>query len=244
MDETAILVPVYKDKLDSFEELSFNRLISIFNKTVILIVAPTDLNIDKSLLIDPMIKVKRFDSHFFKSVTSYSRLLTSIEFYKEFSDYKYILIHQLDCYLFNNNIEHFVNQGFDYIGAPWIKGVKRTAFRLAPTYFLKSLIKNNLYKFVGNGGLSLRNIQTSINVLEKVKFKFENFPGNEDYFWSFYVPERYKKFKIADFDTALSFSFETDPRKCLELNNGNLPFGCHGWQKELEFWSPFINMAR
>jgi hypothetical protein len=48
-------------------------------------------------------------------------------------------------------------------------------------------------------------------------------------------------FRIAPVEIASRFSIEADPKKYYELNNRELPFGCHAWEKyEPEFWKEFI----
>ena len=65
---------------------------------------------------------------------------------------------------------------------------------------------------------------------------------NEDEFWSFIAPRYFKDFKVADFECAMYFSFETQPRRLYKTTNNKLPFGCHAWQKyDPEFWKEFIN---
>src|SRR5262249_54514416 len=39
----------------------------------------------------------------------------------------------------------------------------------------------------------------------------------------------------------LSFAFEVAPRLCLQLNGGQLPFGCHAWpQYDRQFWQAYL----
>ena len=64
---------------------------------------------------------------------------------------------------------------------------------------------------------------------------------NNDLFWSWqavrYVPE----FKIPDWKTGLRFAFEAAPRRCFELNNRKLPFGCHAWARyDRTFWESYL----
>ena len=64
---------------------------------------------------------------------------------------------------------------------------------------------------------------------------------NSDMFWGdkaiSYLPE----FKVASFEEGLQFAFEAAPRRCLELNDGRLPFGCHAWAKyDRGFWEPLL----
>jgi hypothetical protein len=64
---------------------------------------------------------------------------------------------------------------------------------------------------------------------------------NEDQFWSDQATKYYPAFRIASFETGLRFAFEVDPRRCYELNNQTLPFGCHAWHKyDRSFWEPYL----
>lgn len=64
---------------------------------------------------------------------------------------------------------------------------------------------------------------------------------NNDLFWSFRAVELMPEFRIPDWRTGLRFSFEAPPRRCFELNDGRLPFGCHAWPKyDRAFWEPHL----
>jgi hypothetical protein len=44
---------------------------------------------------------------------------------------------------------------------------------------------------------------------------------------------------------ALEFAFERYPRKCFKLNNHNLPFGVHAWEKyDKSFWLNHVDSIR
>ena len=65
--------------------------------------------------------------------------------------------------------------------------------------------------------------------------------GHEDIFWSFVARHYLPGFRTATVEDALRFSFELHPRKCFELNGGELPFGCHAWVKyDRDFWEPYL----
>jgi len=65
---------------------------------------------------------------------------------------------------------------------------------------------------------------------------------NEDIFWGVYVPRVYKWFRVAPFEEAYKFSMEYNCEKLFELNQRQVPFGCHQWYKGefLKFWTPHI----
>lgn len=64
---------------------------------------------------------------------------------------------------------------------------------------------------------------------------------NNDIFWSDQAVSYLPDFKVASLEEGLRFAFEVAPRKCLEMNGGKMPFGCHAWALwDREFWEPFI----
>jgi hypothetical protein len=82
--------------------------------------------------------------------SSYSNLLSSLEFWNLFKGEK-ILIYQEDSCIFKSHIEDFIN--YDYIGAPWPKN------------------QNDNDLCVGNGGFSLRTKKCMIDVIKKISIQ-------------------------------------------------------------------------
>lgn len=67
---------------------------------------------------------------------------------------------------------------------------------------------------------------------------------NNDYFWSFRAAHYLPTFKVATVEDGLRFAFEAAPRMCFELNQRQLPFGCHAWTKfDRGFWEPHLLRA-
>lgn len=63
---------------------------------------------------------------------------------------------------------------------------------------------------------------------------------HEDTIWCIYVPQ-FIDYKVAPAGEALKFAFEANPSLLYKMNNGELPFGCHAWERyETAFWQPFI----
>jgi hypothetical protein len=67
---------------------------------------------------------------------------------------------------------------------------------------------------------------------------------NNDQFWSYHASRYKPDFKLATVEEGLQFAFEAAPRKCLELNGGRMPFGCHAWARyDRAFWEPYLLAA-
>jgi hypothetical protein len=177
---------------------------------------------------------KRFAAGAFRNTSHYSRLLVSDDFYASFSDYDYVLVHQLDCLLFSDRLLEWCERGYDYVGAPWTRHTPA-----GEPYFTE----------VGNGGLSLRRVESCRRVLAarepstltKVRDALRNPWPYEDKFWSLEAPRLDRSFRIPTPEVAVAFSFETEPRFCYEANGRRLPFGCHRWMThDPEFWRPYL----
>ena len=240
--QVAIIIPLYKSQLTTYEEISLVQCTKVLGEYPIHIVCPEDLVFDLSTLpFTRNITVTRFSPRFFESRMGYNRLLLSIEFYRRFLNYKYILIYQLDAFVFQDELSYWCSQGFDYIGAPWIRDSsenrprKRKFTKLSPRGLWVYLFEKDIP--IGNGGFSLRKVKTCLLTLLLGRSKATEWSRNEDLFWSYYAPTIYPLFSFPAPEIASRFSFETHPREIYEKNQHTLPFGCHGWWKyDVAFW--------
>jgi hypothetical protein len=211
------------DELSSFKHL--NRYLANYDKFFLI---PKKNNLSKSLTRGA--SVIRLANKYFVSTKSYNQLVMSLDFYKLFTKYQYILIYQPDALVFSDQLMFWCGQGFDYLGAPSFLSLcgLRTHKSGRPSYVL-------------NGGLSLRKVDTFIKVLKKAGNKVCDYRYNEDGFWSFEAPKYCPNYKLPNFKTALTFAFEKYPRLCYFLNGNRLPFGCHAWVRYgREFWQSHL----
>ncbi len=66
---------------------------------------------------------------------------------------------------------------------------------------------------------------------------------NEDYFFAWIYPSMFPNLRVATAEEAIPFAFECQPEKLYKLNQNNIPFGCHAWQKySPEFWKKLIKI--
>lgn len=154
--KVAIVIPTYKVTYNRGELLSFERL----NKFL--------PNTDKYLAIPVKFKgkVKKrkgysyvyFPDNYFLDVRSYCRLVNQDFFYKPFRSYKYMLLHQLDVIIFSSKLNYWCDKEYDYVGAPLFNSLigKMTNKKTSPLTG-------------GNGGFSLRKIDTFLEVIKIAK---------------------------------------------------------------------------
>jgi hypothetical protein len=268
MNQVAIIIPIYKPELTFNEELALRQCYKILNGYPIYFIAARNYSVPDTL-INRSRKIIRFHDKYFKDIAGYNRLMLNPGFYKAFRKYKYILLYQLDCFVFRDELKSWCNKNYDYIGAPWVEMTENS--------------DKNSWK-VGNGGFSLRKVRSCYKMLSSYKIlsktsEIQNVPDesnrngvarefilnllkrsgfhnnnfnvlnnflkwenhNEDLFWSLLAPQIDPSFSIPDAGVAFKFSFETCPSKLFELNNHILPFGCHAWHKyEPDFWKQYI----
>ena len=96
MKNTAVVVPIYKEKLDPLEKLSLEHSYAVLCNHDFYFVHPESLNIDiyyKDHYYNGIFK--SLDDKYFCDINGYNTLLLSLFFYNIFIDYKFILILQI-----------------------------------------------------------------------------------------------------------------------------------------------------
>lgn len=261
-----VIIPVYKTRnlLTKLEERSLIQCISVLDKHQICFVCPMTLDVNDYLkaFSDAKFQVERFNDYYFSSIQGYNNLMLSKEFYQRFSAFDFILIHQLDAYVFRDDLNYWCEQDYDYIGAPWLTDrryknkwkQKWKGFVWNQAYKKNKLNRHSdfpadeqFHNKVGNGGFSLRRVSKMIEILDifsdtvKLYLQKSGHPHfNEDVFWSLEVNRKKTVLKIPDYKIAIFFAIETWPEIAFELTNGQLPFGCHDWDKYYDFWKEKI----
>lgn len=248
----AVVVPIYKTELTSDEEKSLQSICRQLAARDIVVVKPAGLDLTDTLKGFPRIQQLEFHPTYFQGIRGYNRLTTSAEFYDAFKQYQYILIAQLDTYIFRDDLDSWCARGYDYVGAPWLC---HTINRYPPMSWIKRIgdilrrrkglySKIALYGRVGNGGLSLRRTESHAKVCrqkadELARLNAIGPKGHpEDVFWATDAPG----FTYPTAEEALLFSFDKYPAWCYRLTGHRLPMGCHGWtsRKMRPFWSKFF----
>jgi len=257
MNKCAIIIPVHKEITDKQDHYLLSRSLKVFSKRDIYFIAPSQLK----AYVDTLQKdyhstnVKFFKDSYFKNVKQYSRLLTSDIFYREFLNYSHVCICQLDVLSLRDELDYWMDQPWDYIGAPMFEGYGKTNSR----QFVSTL----------NGGFSLRKVDSSLRVLNTVKIRYcrvkdlysmenniylkcvriirdglifnYNIPFfrmllNEDLYWTYIAPRTHSWFKTPGPDIARKFAFDKHPTWLYELNGKQLPLAIHAWNRfEPEF---------
>ncbi|MDR3262288.1 MAG: hypothetical protein LBT78_10725 [Tannerella sp.] len=246
-----VVIPIYKTGLSELEMRSLQQACKVLKPYPKVIVKPESLDLSSLEAAFPALTCQPFDDGYFKGIAGYNRLMLSPDFYAAFRDTEYILIYQPDAYVFRDELTEWCAKGYDYIGAPWLK---RPVYNKPLVSELMSFFrwldrlrgkanKQSLYNKIGNGGLSLRKVESHYQAARQFGSRIESFLDrkhhlfNEDVFWAT-VPD----FRYPEVSEALDFAFDKYPGYCYRLKNNTLPFGCHGWYKRKmkRFWQPVI----
>jgi len=258
--DIVVVVPIYLPVLSTTEKLSLEQCLKVLADYSIVIIKPQNLDIAGIASQYVLPHVVCFPDECFSSLRAYNKLVLDEKFYRSFVDYTYMLIYQLDAYVFKDELFFWANQGYDYIGAPWIPWknayLKRTSvfYLYVQRYFWSLVNRQKLYQErfywyqVGNGGFSLRKINKMIKITSYYKKEITSLLLDEkpflpeDIFLLWNLKARRYRLKKPPFGVAMKFAMEHNPFEAYKENNCQLPFGCHNWshQEMLPFWSQFI----
>jgi hypothetical protein len=262
--EVAIVVPLStRPDLSESEKISLQHLEYYLGEYDHYFLAPKSLHRKHERF-----PVERFKDEYFGSTDAHTHFCLSKDLYRRFSDYNYILMYHLDSLVFNSNLSDWCKLNYDFIGAPWIKGpdlpwlreegVGNGGFSLrkvksflnllnsrVPWHNLDEEIKRkgdpkaiNRFYYVKKTSL---NIIPGLNNIQRHIEKYIKESRHDDRFLYFYAKKYYPGFTTAPVEVALRFAFEGNPKICYELNNREIPFGCHAWEKyDKEFWLPYL----
>jgi hypothetical protein len=257
----AIVIPVFRPRPTPFEEISLTQCSRVLAHYPMFLVSPGKLDPRPYRDILPAVPL-HFYAEYFRSLEGYNRLMLSPAFYNRFVEFDFVLIHQPDVFVFADDLLHWCERGYSYVGAPWREGLHRATAE-------SPLIG------VGNGGFSLRRVRDCLRITKLhrnpffwLRTAFQSIVGDartsryrrrllrqttptwrrlaqrptaEDLVFGSSASYADRAFSVPDPLTALHFAIETQPRASMRLLGNDLPFGAHAWWKyDLEFWRPNI----
>jgi len=155
--------------------------------------APASLNTSYYEDSFPGLEIRSMPDDYFESIASYNGLMLSPAFYDMYGQFEFVAIVQTDAFL-RKSLLSLENFNFDYLGAPWPAGIHYRSF--AGRLFVEQMQSPNSVSirrialgflghrvFVGNGGLSIRNVQefrSFVSEFENSNRGFLNQGINED----------------------------------------------------------------
>jgi hypothetical protein len=258
-NQSVVVIPLYKLDLSNPEWFSIKQTLKVLHNYPCTIICPEHLSsklIDASRNWGISIEIQAFPNAYFGSISGYNKLLRSSIFYQAFSKYEYMLIAQTDALILQDKLDEWCERGFSYVGAPFFKGFSKPSLplefigvgngglslRRIPDFLQCQKAIRYIPNFLAQAPKNFFDIKALLKFIKHsfiFCFNFEPlFPKvNEDVYWGLLIPKIFPFFKVASPMEAIGFAFDAEPRYLFELNKGQLPFGCHAWERyDYEFW--------
>ena len=261
-NRVAIVIPVIARSVKGDELQSLRQCLKVLGQRDIYFLCSNDLETtfyeQRCYEAGMKFRKRTFAGEWFHGVNAYNRLCYSSMFYEAFAEYEYMLIYQLDAYVFEDRLDEWCQRGYDYVGGPWLCHWSRE-------------VENLDHWEVGNGGFSLRKVDTFLRVLTTPRLLRKPLKGTGrlakenrkrlnsnpllivwmafraltgyhntlNYLISRNCQEdkafaqcKYNRLmRIPTAKEALGFSFDMRPETCYRMNGNRLPMGCHMWYK-------------
>lgn len=158
MKDCVVIIPVYMEHPSPVESCAFRNTLKVLGKHPLVLVCPEslDLHVYEGMADKEGTKItaERFADRFFVSVDGYNDLCYSPSLYERFADFRYMLICQLDVWVFRDELDYWCAQGYDYIGAPLYFPYNEKKF-------------TEKFLGIGNGGFCLRRIDHCLSVVKR-----------------------------------------------------------------------------
>jgi hypothetical protein len=256
-----VLMFAHRAEPTAEEVISLRQCVRVLGRHPMRLICPEGMDHGEYRRLAPGLEVDPIPARWLSSLAAYNRLKVMPWLYRRYAGYEYLLTHELDAYVFTDQLDEWCQAGWDYIGGPWFEGYYASGPDSAPAG-------------AGNSGFSLRRVSSVLRVLGTFRFihpprnvvadwwvgrtgfgrmlkaltvgnnfcgPLNDFDRIEDVFWADVVPRRFPWFRVAPHEVARRFSFEAQPRRLFAETGGQLPFGCHKWAVlDREFWAAHI----
>jgi len=264
INKLAIIIIIgYKPFLTENEKASLRQCYNVLHRYPIKVISGKGMDVSEYRKVIPNIEIEFVDPKWTSSYLMNSQFKTNGWLYNRYRDYEYILFYELDAWVFRDELEYWCKKGFDYIGAPWFDirtkqttgsgnggfSLRRNSSSLRMTNriaFLKKVrrfwFKSYLQAIIPFETI-IRICKTPLHIRkpEDVTSMLLEKEILEDYYWCKKIAVVFNDFSVAPAEISYQFSFEANPGLLFEMNQNNLPFGCHAWEKhEPHFWEKHI----
>jgi len=259
-ERLTIAVPVYRAALDAHEQVSLDSTFRQLGGHRLVMVKPEGLDTSALERRYPFAGAETFAPEHFRSIRGYNRLLLSTGFYQRFQASEYLLICQLDVFVFHDDLAAWVARGYDYVGAPWLSGSAASLGLHWLTWQVARRLpggRDRIHPYetrnqVGNGGFTLRRVETHLRLGQALRGRIDHYLANEgthhfheDVFWALEPARQGQPHRKPTAAEALAFAFDVNPARAWALSGGRLPMAAHGWYKgrHQRFWAPHVAAA-
>lgn len=248
-----VVIPVYRN-LNDEETASLANTMQILGRHSIAFLLPESFKGEHIIAQYPQAEAIRVNDKWLGTrcgIAGYNKMMKQKAFYELFKTCEYILICHTDAWVFRDELTAWCSKNYDVVAAPWPMRKKYGYFPLKQILSLRrfltpksKLMHQDKYNRIGNGGLSLRRVDSFIKACDEYRQEadfFDSFTDvhhAEDMFWAL-IP---RHFHYPDAKEALKFSFDSNPWLCYQLAHKQMPMGCHGFnhKDKRAFWKNII----
>jgi len=205
--DVAVVIPIYTIGLsadDCMALVSFRNRLAAYPRVVI---CPKGLDGSSVRDVDPDVVFEEFDPAYFASWNAYNSFCKRAELYERFEEYEYILLAQLDAFVFRDELSYWCSRGFDYIGTAFPRN--------------RSRLWHFIFGYGGGGGFSLRRVSSFIEACHRFHWLLDKTNRlNEDVVFASRLFRTVSSMRRQPGLTeSLRFGFDVEPERCLALNN-------------------------
>lgn len=145
-----VVIISHRDTLTEWELISLRQCVRVLGRHPMTLVCPEGMETAWYRTSVPELPIAFVDRRWLSSYANFNAFKVSPFLYEMYREYEYILFYEPDAFVFSDRLEEWCAKAYDYIGAPWFEGMEHpTADRLVG---------------VGNGGFSLRNVETHLRI--------------------------------------------------------------------------------
>jgi Protein of unknown function (DUF5672) len=152
-----VLIIIHKEQPSEFEKISILQCAKILNKRDIYFICPQGFNEEIYKSLAPTAIFHKVEPKWQRNYNMFNRMKILPILYERFRRYKYILFYEPDAFVFRDELDYWCSLDMDYWGAPWFENFAK---KEGEGEFLG----------VGNGGFSLRKVQSHLEVLNSFKW--------------------------------------------------------------------------
>ena len=247
-----IVIPIYQEQPSDLEILSLNQTLTVLCRYPVTFMAPAGLNTawyEDHCRGKATVHFEYFD---WKGYEGYVNLMVSPSFYRRFQAYEYMLMCQLDAFVFRDELVEWCRMGYDCLGAVIYNDDRSWHPRNG---FWRRLTGFTAPEYFANSGFTLKKVDTFHRMMSRFRHyiafyrwvsRLRGVGFYDDLFISQHFPKLPGNFRLAPRALAEKFGADYMTYDVAELpfhnrDNDNLPFGIHGWtQRQLDFWRPCI----
>lgn len=152
--KVVIVIIAHKAQLTEAEKRSLQQCYKVLGHYPVKLICPQGLDVSVYRSINPVADIEFIDPVWQSSYIMFNELKKDLLLYEKYEEYEYMLFYELDAWVFKDELDYWCKKGYDYIGAPWFEDWARNT--------------NKKISGVGNGGFSLRNIESAKRILKRL----------------------------------------------------------------------------